>query len=404
MASTSHQTIHLTERVARVCKLAEGDIEFLLSEHASHLDIRPTHRRGRYMLMSRGYVGTIALPSCRLLIRPKIPLANFFYLLDSENPILLADDQIDAGRATVFLDVLARRLAHLMQEQSARGLHRGYRRRQQQGSFLQGQLDVPSQMRISPARKNVLASEFDDFTVDVPVNQIPRTLAEQLLHLPLLHPVSRDALHGALQAFQEVTPLPMCERTLEEITLDRLNEHYRPLLDLCRLLFEGLSTTGAGGQFTFPAFLINMEQVFERCCTRRLERAVAGSDRFRIKAQFSTAAHVPQPDLPVLTMRPDVVLFDRDRPVLVLDMKWKSSPFVRSDLYQILSYCAVLGCRRGFLVYPGSHNKMWNYSFRPNSLHVTLRKLRVTGSPDECEQSLRELVQFILREGDTYSV
>jgi len=66
----------------------------LLAEHRAHVELLPTGRHGYYRLTPTGHVGTIVCPTCRLLIRPKIPLENLFYLLDPAAPVRIVEDQI----------------------------------------------------------------------------------------------------------------------------------------------------------------------------------------------------------------------------------------------------------------------------------------------------------------------
>src|SRR5579862_3793877 len=78
----SDTTVRLRERVPRCVRLAPEDAAFLLTHHRSHLEVMPTTRRHVHRLTALGYVGVIAAPRCRLVLRPKIPLANLFHLLD----------------------------------------------------------------------------------------------------------------------------------------------------------------------------------------------------------------------------------------------------------------------------------------------------------------------------------
>src|SRR5690242_15578877 len=202
-------TLRLTERVAVEGRLTPDDVDFLLAAHRAHIRVVPTRQRDHYRLTPAGHVGTIVAPHCRLLIRPKIPVRSLFHLLDPAGPAPVAEDRTAAAPGADLLDFLAGQLARLLAERAARGLHRAYVERSQHGAFLQGRLDVPAQLRETPARKDRIHSRAEDFTADVPCNQVPRATAELVLRSPLLGEAARRAVRAALTPFAEVSPVPL---------------------------------------------------------------------------------------------------------------------------------------------------------------------------------------------------
>jgi 5-methylcytosine-specific restriction enzyme subunit McrC len=387
-------TIELTERASATCRLGPDDVDYLLATHRSHVEVLPTREPGCFRLTPRGHVGTLVAPGCRLVIRPKIPLRSLCYLLDPAAPITVAEDQSAAAPGTELLDLLAARLAALMAERAAAGLHRAYVEHAAHGPFLQGRLDVPAQLRELPGARDKVHSRFEDFTPDVPCNQFPKATAELVLRSPLLGEPGRQALGRVLRAFAPVRPLLPGPDAVADAGRDRLTAAYRPLLDLCRLLAEALGPTAAVGRSPCPAFLLDMERVFEGYCTRGLSSAFAGRAGFAAAVQplCRPARAAGGPDL---AMRPDFALHRDGRPVTVVDAKWKRSPNVRADLYQVLGYCAALGFRRGVLVYPGRRYRSWDYVFRGGAVRISVATLQVLGTRAACERSLRRLVRYI---------
>src|SRR5262245_5790383 len=187
-------TFTLRERTPAECRLGPDDVDFLLAAHRAHLDLVPTRQRDLYRLTPRGHVGTLVAPGCRLVIRPKIPVRNLLFLLDPDDPPPPAQDRTSADPGSELLDFLAGRLARLLTERAARGLHRAYVERSAEGPFVQGRLDLPAQIRGAPGRKDRVHCRHEDFTLDVPCNQVPRATAEQVLRSPLLGDAVRAAL------------------------------------------------------------------------------------------------------------------------------------------------------------------------------------------------------------------
>ncbi len=396
------RTLFLRERRSRECRLARADVDLLLAEHRPHVEVIPTRRRGLYRLTPTGHVGAIALPTRRLVIRPKIPLVNLFHLLDPATPPPVSDDRAETVPGTEALDFLAGRLAVLLAERSAAGLHRGYAERTGRGPFLQGRLDVGAQLREAGARKDALHCRFDEFTADVPCNRIPRTVAELVLRSPLAGERARSAVRQALGGFEGVQAVALGADTFADAEPGPLTEGYRPLLDLCRLLADGLAPGGREGAAVCPAFLLDMDRVFEGHVTRGIVDSFAGRERYRVEVQPRHVANRPVAGQPDIHLRPDVLIAHDGEVRVVVDMKWKdiaaSSP-ASEDVYQVLAYCSALGAGRGILVYPGRRDRGCDYEMKGAPIRLTIRMLRVVGDRQACGRSLRRLGRALRASG-----
>jgi 5-methylcytosine-specific restriction enzyme subunit McrC len=392
------RTVTLTERVSHVCRLAPSDAAYLLAHHSAHLDLAPTGRRHVYRVTATGHVGVIGAPGCRLVIRPKIPLRNLLYFLDPALALPSVPDRVTAAEGTELLDVLAGLFARLLAERTAAGLHHDYAERTEQGPFLHGRLDVPAQMRESPVRKEQLHSRSDDLTADVPCNRVLRATAEHLLNSALLGADVAATLRQVLVGFDGVQTTVLGPESFSRLVTERLPEGYRPLLDLCRLLAEGLTPDGSPGPATTPTFLLDMERAFERHLTRGVVASFAGRQRWKVNVQprhVANRAIVGQPDL---SLRPDLVLERDGRTLLVVDAKWKRLPadaLVTDDVYQVVTYAAALGARGAVLVYPGGRERVWDYALTASPIRLVVRTLRVTGAPQRCERALGKLGRWL---------
>jgi 5-methylcytosine-specific restriction enzyme subunit McrC len=386
------RTVKLRERVSRECRLSSADAAFLLVEHRPHVQLGVTGRRGRYQLTPTGHVGTIIGPGCRLVIRPKIPVRNLAHLLDPAGPLPAADDRVTPVQGDTVLDLLAGRLARLLEERATAGLHRAYAERSEEGQFLHGRLDLPAQLRDQPGRKDRLHCRYEDFTTDVPCNQLARATAELVLRSPLLGDSVQQALRQALQGYADVTPAVLGPDLLQAAEPTGLTEGYRPLFELCRLLAEGLNPGEKAGATPCPAFLLDMERVFENYCVSSCVKPLhTGQGAYGKYIGAIQSLH----RFGDLEMRPDLVLRQGEIPVLVLDAKWKKDA-VQQDIYQVLAYCAVLGGKQAMLVYPGRRDGKRSYRFERAGITLTLRKLRVVGTRSECRRSAERLARSVL--------
>jgi 5-methylcytosine-specific restriction enzyme subunit McrC len=255
-------------------------------------------------------------------------------------------------------------------------------------------------LREPDGRKDQLHCRYEDFTADVPCNQVPKATAELVLRSPLLSEGVRSALRQALDAFAGIQSTALDAASLAVAVPDALTEAYRPLLDLCRLVAEGLAAGQAAGTTSCPAFLLDLERVFERYLTQGMVRAFPASGRLDVAVQQLYCANQPVAGQPDLHLRPDLTVHCGERAVLVIDAKWKrlqGTPLVTEDLYQVLAYCTALQARRAMLVYPGRRDRVWKYKLARVPVCVAIHTLRVTGSREECARSLRRLGQAARR-------
>jgi 5-methylcytosine-specific restriction enzyme subunit McrC len=392
MGGGTPRTLFLTERIPALCRLHPADVAFLAGHHATHVELVPAGRRHVYRLTPRGRVGVLVAPRCRLVIRPKIPLDNLFFLLDPTAPVPAAPDRAAGMPGHEVLDFLAGQLAGRLALAAAGGLHRGYREQAEQGPFLHGPLDLASQLRQAPARKDQLHCRVDDFTADVPCNQVLRATVERLLASPLPGEGVRALLRAALARLQGVQALVPSQEQWQRLRAGRLPQGYGLLLDLCGLLLEGLAPGVAAGPLPAPAFLLDLERAWERHVSRAAVDAFAGTACL-VSVQQTREVARDGSGRP-LVMRPDVAVGRDGRTLLVIDAKWKRTrdrAAATDDLYQVLAYAAALGAAAAVLVYPGRRDRSREYRWAHTPVRLEVRTLRVRGTRAECAESARRL-------------
>ena len=62
-------------------RLSKANIDVLSAHFGKYLAVNPTWEPGVCELKARQYVGTIVLDEIRIVIEPKVPLDNLFYML-----------------------------------------------------------------------------------------------------------------------------------------------------------------------------------------------------------------------------------------------------------------------------------------------------------------------------------
>jgi 5-methylcytosine-specific restriction enzyme subunit McrC len=374
------QTIVLTERVPVLVRLAPEAADFLLAGCRHAVALAPTRRRHCYRLTPLGHVGVLPAPGVRLVVRPKLPLRNVFFMLDPEADPPAADDASRQEPAGAVLGFLAGQLARRMVERAAAGLHRGYAEGCEAGPFLRGRIDVPAQLR--EPRAGQLHCIREEFTADVPCNRAPVATAERLLRSPLVGEEARATLRRALDGFPGVSPVPAPQGVAAPA-------EYRPLLDLCQLLDEAMRPGEVAGSAAGPAFLLDLGRVFERY----VAAGVAAGGRAVVRVQPTISLG----ESDGLLLRPDLLIERDGRATVVADTKWKRTPASTRDVYQVIAYATALGAGRAVLVYPGRRGRRRGLDAGP--IRLEMWTLDVCGTPAACRRSLRRLAARLTAEG-----
>jgi len=135
---------------------------------------------------------------------------------------------------------------------------------------------------------------------------------------------------------------------LELIRETPLNEHYRPALNLARLVLEGIAVAHVAGSFEAAAFLVDMNYLYERWIGHELRQ------RLWPTMLVSEQELLPLSRKPTVRMNPDLMFRVGGSVSLVGDIKYKltgSGMARNSDYYQLLAYATAAGLESGVLIY-----------------------------------------------------
>ena len=336
---------------------------------------------GRHSLRARQYVGVINADGAALEILPKIDGLGDPESVEGGGRVrerlvhMLAvalNIDIASGRIATLgwqrynlLEVLIRLFVDKLLDEVRLGLPRRYVPHEDDLPALRGRLDVIRQFTSLAVSPQKLACRYDDFSPDILLNRIMKTALVRLRSLARL-PETQRRLNELSFIYTDISPLPARTIDWKVVVLDRTNRRWRELLDLARLLLgDRFQTTTLGGGKGF-SLLFDMNALFEAYVAAMLKRAFAGSD-FRVVSQggrlFCLAEMGPDETLGKerFQTRPDILLKRRDEILMVIDTKWKplsssiedpKKGVSQADVYQMMAYARLYGCRRLMLLYP----------------------------------------------------
>ncbi|HET9228590.1 MAG TPA: restriction endonuclease, partial [Thermoanaerobaculia bacterium] len=330
--------------------LTDEEAEILGRDHVKQVTVKPPSRKNdhQWQLSSQGWVGFIPVTrELNLRLAPKVAVGNLFRMLEFAYELKYREfpGLMDCGSLEDFFERLAHTLALRVLARGQRGFHREYVAQQDRLPYLRGQLDLDRALRAPWAVS--LDCHFQEHTADIRDNQI---LAWTLSRIARSTACTRAEVVGAVgRAFRSLqgiaTPVPSAPSDCLNRLYTRLNDDYRPLHALCRFFLENTGPAHRPGDHQTLPILVNMNSLFEVFVAEWLRAHLPEGLKLRDQEKVPLGSG--------LSFTIDGVLYDRERPVLVFDTKYKdvSSPST-ADISQVVAYAEVKGCRDAVLIYP----------------------------------------------------
>ena len=170
-----------------------------------------------------------------------------------------------------------------------------------------------------------------------------------------------------------------------EIRYTRLDEHYRPAVELARLIIENSSLELFGGQVSGASFLIDMNVVFERFLYVALGEALGlGEDRWKSEKSLNLDTQGRIKMEPDLSWWPPGLNVGISLPCFVGDAKYKrldDPGFRHADIYQMLAYCMAADLPSGLLIYAAGEYERSEYRINHAGKTLEVTALDLSGTP-----------------------
>lgn len=311
-----------------------------------------------------------------MIIQPKIPIDRLIFRMGyARRPRFWRGDVVTLGTEDDLPQALTRAFIRLATRALDQGLLKGYREIETRLPVLRGRIREADQIRHHLGRNLPLEVRYDEFTVDIPENQILLAAAIRLLKLPTTGRRQRAALRRLRLQLADVTP----PSTLPTWTPSSLNERYQPALEIAELIFAGRSFEQRVGDVRVTGYLFSMAKIFEDFVAVALAEALKP---YGGTASFQYPPHLDEGDL--VDVRPDFVWLERDRTAIVADAKYKAEKpagFPNADLYQLLAYCTVLDLPVGHLIYAKGNEPSRQYTVRRVGTRIIAHTLDLSLPP-----------------------
>ncbi len=343
----------LTEYTPTTVVLTEEEYRILLKGFKNKITVYRSEEKDKFDICPQQFVGTIVLPVHSLIVQPKIPMLNFFYMLVYSYEIPEFSKELFCfDKDQDIYEIIVLKFVQEIEKLVKMGMLKGYLPSEDNLSLIRGRILIGANERLNLVQRQRIFCGFSDYTADILENRILKYALYKLSFL-WFRDVSLKARIGRLLHFFDPVSLEIVRDSQFDIVEERytrLNEHYRPLIRVSRILIENISLNlQRRGKSGFWSFLVDMNTLFQRFITFCLR----GLRDFDVEPELSYKWDIEG----LTTIRPDIVIRKGRDVKLVVDAKYKEISLDRKDVYgtdvrQVGDYCTTLGLEGGILVYP----------------------------------------------------
>jgi 5-methylcytosine-specific restriction enzyme subunit McrC len=346
-------------------ELSDEEIKALLSLDPPLIDL--DFAKGK--IIPQNLVGVVRVGQTTIEILPKIykekditqnrPLVarNLLKMLDYSEFFEFKDFETWADLETIrdfdileiIVSIFARRLLDTLQSQP----HREYTTVEEVLGSVRGRIDFNRYM--NPATMHRVPCVYNERTVDNPLNQTLRYVSH-LLSGTVAVDTTFSRLRNIVEELDGVSLNPVDVQEVEGIVFNRLNEQYKPYIELCKLFLKDSGVTLQHSGFETFTFVVPMEKLFEKFIATVIdqERGIIPGANIRIQPYIGPIA-IRDNGRPLFEMKPDIIVEVGGRRFLV-DTKYKIisslDDIKEGDVYQMYAYANRCGADGVLLLYP----------------------------------------------------
>ncbi|GAB3267590.1 McrC family protein [Arthrobacter pigmenti] len=341
---------------------------------------------------SGSIVGTLRVDDGTVTVTPKIPIDRVLFMTAFiADPFRWERDAGSLGRVDDLVAGLARLFMRTSDGVLATGILRDYRQERDDLPYVRGRVDWRRQSRRSMPIPLALSYQVHDD--DIVENQIVRSAIAVLRSL-VPASAGADVLMGLNRVWRifrvfRVLNNPLTE--LNRLPRTRRNEHYRPLLSLCRIVLENSMTELHAGSVPVSGFTLNMPDVFEQFVRKGLEHH-SGLKLTALSRRPLTLDIAKQIDL-----HPDLVASDESGWFFVGDVKykWDSGKGKNPDLYQLLSYATAANLKEATLIYAHGPGHVTQHRVRYADVILRVVRLDLRQPPAQVLRQLADVAASV---------
>jgi len=400
LTSWATRTMHTLTLVEHqpACGIELGPEELAALQRVPDLRIEASRERpGTYDLTPGSTVGAVRAVERAIEIRPKIGIDRVLFLISyALDPARWQNQGFNFGEADSLLEAVIPGFVTQVARTLRRGVLQGYRTEESALLTVRGRIRFEDQIRRRYGLVPPVEVRFDEFTDDIEPNRLIKAAAARLTRLRIRSGAARASLRRFDLALNGVSLVEYSPVQLPELHYTRINEHYRPAVELAKLILRSASFELSHGRVRVSTFLVDMNAVFENFVVVALRESLGVTER-----EFPQGARSRPLALDIagkVHLRPDLSWWKDDRCVFVGDVKYKriqAAGIKHPDLYQLLAYTVATRLPSGLLIYAEGEGEPARHEAVELGKVLEVVALDVSGAPDEILRSVGALTRRV---------
>jgi 5-methylcytosine-specific restriction enzyme subunit McrC len=342
-------------------------------------------------------VGAVRAGERIIEVRPKIGVDRVLFLISyALDPKRWQQQVFDFTAADSLVEAVIPGFVAQVARALRRGVLQGYHTEEAALLTVRGRIRFEDQIRFRYGLFPPAEVRFDEFTEDIEVNRLIKAAIARLMRLRIRSGEARASLRRFDLALHGVSLVEYAPIQLPELHYTRLNEHYRPAVELAKLILRSTSFELHQGKVRASTFLVDMNAVFESFVVVALREALGLGERSF--PQGARCRSLAMDTAGKVHLKPHLSWWRDDRCVFVGDVKYKrvsAAGIKHPDLYQLLAYTVATGLPSGLLVYAESEGDPARHEVVELGKLLEVVALDVSGTPDEILQSVRVLARRV---------
>jgi 5-methylcytosine-specific restriction enzyme subunit McrC len=244
-----------------------------------------------------------------------------------------------------FFEILVYLFAKTLRDLLRKDFKKTYVIYEDNGCFLKGKLLIGQHVRHNAVDNTRYYCRFSDYTENNLMNQLFKYVASKMIRIS--GSVSnKKLLEDILVYLCDVDLVRINCADLDRLHFTRLNRAYEPVVNLCRLFLENMSTQFASSKLETFVFMFDMNRLFEEFVFEFIKRnrrklLINGVDEITyVKDQFYIGKLFDE-----FKMKGDILINDSSGRKTLLDTKYKildpssrHGKLSQADFYQMFAY------------------------------------------------------------------
>lgn len=363
--------------------------------------IEPAEREdSAYVLTPGSTIGAVEIGGLSVLIEPKIGIPQVLSLACyAIGKVKFQREDFDFRAEDALPDALALALTLQARRAFAHGLLHGYHTEEDALYTARGRIRFDHQLRRRFDVPLPVEVRYDEFTADILANRLVKAAAYRLGRMRLRSPEARRNLGWLESMLEDVSLVEFQSTCVPAVRFDRLNEHYRCVVELARLILRHGAFEAGRGAVRASGFLMDMNVVFQEFATQALRQELDLSERVFRSDSDSGVGNMALDEAGRVKLKPDLTWWEGHSCVFVGDAKYKNITGDRipnADLYQMLAYATALDLPGGLLIYAEGEADVATYRVLHAGKRLEVAALDLAGRLDDVLVRVEQLAKQIV--------